>query len=430
VAASPALRADVERLAYQLEDWARRYQSREWRPALAELRAARGEVEATFVRLTTLSDPAELLSVAAPLGATGFRWVANLDDLIESPAFSGLALALSRAAVSCGAPEPVRASCDFVLGEAIYFGSQFSRARPLLERALEARSRLLGPADVDTLCAQHALGACVHQMGAYAEAQPLIRAAYEGRKRLLGPNDPATLLSLQLFGGSLITLGKAAAGEALLGVAVRGLEEALGPDNPHTLYAVTTLGLRCKDRGDVSQAEALLRRVVEGTVAGLGEESSALGLYRSELGRLLLHTRRPAEAESFLRQAVEGLSRIRGAAADPTMLQLRSDISVCLYDQGRHAEALALQQQLLATATAALGANHETTICMAMFTARTLAALGRHQEALALAQPTLPRAQATLGPDDPDTRALSTLISKLQAGANAPAHGRGRGRRR
>jgi hypothetical protein len=43
VAATPALRADVERVASLLDDWGRRYMSRDWRPALMELQAARGE---------------------------------------------------------------------------------------------------------------------------------------------------------------------------------------------------------------------------------------------------------------------------------------------------------------------------------------------------------------------------------------------------
>jgi hypothetical protein len=87
VAATPALRADVERLASLLDDWGRRYLTRDWRQPLDAALAAADELEAVFARLAALSDPAELLSVAAPLGATGFHWTFAFDDVLRIGAF-------------------------------------------------------------------------------------------------------------------------------------------------------------------------------------------------------------------------------------------------------------------------------------------------------------------------------------------------------
>jgi tetratricopeptide (TPR) repeat protein len=392
VTATPALRADVERLASQLDDWGRRYLTRDWKPALEELRAALGEVEATFERLAALSDPAELLSVAAPLGATGFGWAVELDDLVNNIAFRKMAGALACATAFCPAlPETVRASCDFVAGLGLSGGRQLDMARTSLERALVVRTRLLGPADGSTLEAAHALAVCHFFNKAFPEAQALFKAAYDGRKQLLGESHPTTLQSLQRFAEGLTLQGKVAAAEALQRVALSGLEAALGPDHPRTIFSATGLGICFRIRGDFGPALALLQK------------------------------------------SAERLARTRGVA-HPTTLNTLLTASTCLNHQRQHAEALAVQQPALETAMTALGDDHDTTLLLVIATAISLGELGRFQEALALAQPALPRMLATLGPFHPDVQRMPkyfiTWSSRLQAGSGAAALGRGRGRGR
>ena len=207
-AASPALRADVERLASLLDDWGRRYLTRDWRPALEAVRAASGEVESLFARLAALGDPAELLSAAAPLGASGFHWALDLHALIDFRAFKPAADALCRASEASGAPEVVRASCAFAAGLALIETGLRPQARPLLERTLALRTRVLGVNSREALDVQHLLGVGKYFLRAYDEAEGVLRAAYEGRKRLLGPGDASTLLTLQYLAACVGLTGK------------------------------------------------------------------------------------------------------------------------------------------------------------------------------------------------------------------------------
>jgi tetratricopeptide (TPR) repeat protein len=94
-------------------------------------------------------------------------------------------------------------------------------------------------------------------------------------------------------------------------------------------------------------------------------------------------------------------------------------LALTLGDLGRHEEALPLQQRALAITEAALGADHRTTGTRLDNLASTLGALGRHEEALPLRQRALAITEAALGPDHPTT---GTRLNNL--GATLGALGR------
>jgi hypothetical protein len=358
-AASPALRADVERLASLLDDGGRRYLTRDWRPALEAVRAASGEVESLFVRLVALGDPAELLSVAAPLGATGFHWAVAFDLILPLDAFSAMADALRRAAEAVGAPEVILSSCAFAAGLAhCATANDFDLARPLLERALALRTRVLGATSREALDAQLMLGVCRYSQGAYAEAEGVLRAAYDGRKRLLGPGDASTLLTLQYLAACVGSTGNDRQAEALLGVALSGLDVALGPDHPLTLAALGSLAEFPLARGADAAAEPMLRRLLDSHIANYGEDDVETGASRHDLADCLLRLGRPAEAEPLYRQEAARLTREHGASHELT-LEAIALLSSSL--KGRAAEALELLRPALETATAALGWGNELT---------------------------------------------------------------------
>jgi tetratricopeptide (TPR) repeat protein len=432
VAATPALRADVERLASRLDDWWRRYLTRDWQPALTDLRAAHEEAKALFFRLAALSDGAELLSVAAPLGATGFRWATELpaeDRFADTLAFHDLARALQKAAEACGTPEIVRASCGLVAGRSFFCECHAHLAQALLEGALEVRRRLLGASSREALDAQHELGAFHCHQGRYAEAEAAFRAAYDGRKRLLGAGDADTLRSLQCLADSLTEqAGKAAAGEALLRVALQGLEAALGPDHPYALNALYSLGYAAKERGELAAAEGFFRRALDSSASGLGEDHEATCDQREELGSCLMLQGRHAEAEPHLRHLAELWPRTRGAA-DPFALAAQMNLATCLTRQGKHSGALDVLRPALAAASAELGSTHRSTLTLAEGVIEALVALRSFSEAKALAERTLPRLRAAPNAEVATVRVAAMLRACNDALAQQrPSRGAGRRR--
>lgn len=80
-----------------------------------------------------------------------------------------------------------------------------------------------------------------------------------------------------------------------------------------------------------------------------------------------------------------------------------TNLSVCYYALGRHADALQLREEVLAGQQAVLGADDPETVKCMSNVANSYSALGRHEDALALHERALSLFKVRLGPDHPDT---------------------------
>jgi len=79
---------------------------------------------------------------------------------------------------------------------ALYFAqSRYADAKPLLQRVLKARDRVLGANHPDTLMSVSNLGVLYQAQERYAEAKRLFEQALAGRETALGPDHPHTLSS-------------------------------------------------------------------------------------------------------------------------------------------------------------------------------------------------------------------------------------------
>src|SRR6202022_1797291 len=72
----------------------------------------------------------------------------------------------------------------------------FSRAQPLLTRALDIRRRVLGPQNPETITSMDDLGWVLVEQGRYAEAEKLLSETLETSRRVLGPDHPNTLQAM------------------------------------------------------------------------------------------------------------------------------------------------------------------------------------------------------------------------------------------
>ncbi|MCA9086975.1 MAG: tetratricopeptide repeat protein, partial [Planctomycetaceae bacterium] len=87
------------------------------------------------------------------------------------------------------------------LGAFLVDNGLYSTAEPLLERALEASERLLGPEHPDTLGSMNNLAELLTCTGDYVNAEPLFRRTLEASERVLGSEHPSTLTILSNTAG-------------------------------------------------------------------------------------------------------------------------------------------------------------------------------------------------------------------------------------
>jgi len=172
----------------------------------------------------------------------------------------------------------VEASVRLALAEAnqslIEWGHQ-GRAVQNATRAVELRTRHLGPEHLETLAALAQLASILLDQGwsdrSKLEASAdIARRVLSARRRVLGPAHPETIGSHTLLATLLLGLGRPdealAQGSQAEVLALR----ALGPDHKTTLEVWNALGQIVANRGDQKRGEALLRRAVAGRERILG----------------------------------------------------------------------------------------------------------------------------------------------------------------
>jgi non-specific serine/threonine protein kinase/serine/threonine-protein kinase len=184
------------------------------------------------------------------------------------------------------------------------------------------------------------------------EAEQQVRRAVELKSRLLGPEHPETLRELTYQIAILRALGittRAKQEEAIqLGRRVAEAQcRILGPDHRESLATLSELGEAYLQHGDHDRAREILEPTLSKRVQVLGPDASetletqhALGRAWHGLGRLDL-------AESVLRSAVEGRLRISGIQ-DFEALSTLNSLGLVLFDQGRTGEAVPLFRDVVA----------------------------------------------------------------------------------
>jgi serine/threonine protein kinase/Tfp pilus assembly protein PilF len=266
---------------------------------------------------------------------------------------------------------------------------RYDEARPLLERALESRRRVLGEEDPDTLVSIDMMGILLQRQGKLAEAEPYFREALEKRRRVLGKEDPQTLISMSQMGVLLWDQGKLAEAEPYFREALEKMRRVLGEEHPYTLETIANLGTLLWDQGKLAEAEPYYRESVEKYRRLLGEEDGDTLTSIGNLGSLLQAQGKLAEAEPFLREVLEKHRRVLGEEHPYTLIWIDQMASLLL-DQGRPAEALTMLAPIADKFRTAFTDSH------AFRVARVLTHLGRARAGLAKDSADFALAEASL----------------------------------
>ncbi len=324
----------------------------------------------------------------------------------------------------------------------------------LATRALELRTKELGPDHRDTLMAVNDLAYYHEILGKVEEAERLYKQAYEGRKRVLGEDDNDTLTSMGNLGNYYRSAGKYAEAEPLLREGLAKCRRVLGDSNRTTLIAMNTLGFLFVTQGKYSETEPLWREAAEkgrkalgetdrdvltwtanvgGLMSAMGKVKDAEPFFRESLDRHrqlhgeehprtiqaisilagnLAKQARFDEAEPLYRLSVEKAVRVLGPEHPQTLTNL-NDMGYFLFERGRLAEAEPYLRDSLETRRRVLGADHlETSIAMAQL-AKLYVEQGRLSEAEALHRSALDSIRATFGSDHPSTLVQMTSLGSL-----------------
>jgi eukaryotic-like serine/threonine-protein kinase len=139
----------------------------------------------------------------------------------------------------------------------------YSRAIPMMERAVDIRRRVLGPGDKDTLMSESNLALLLDYQGRYAEAEKLELETLDIRRRVLGPEHADTVSSMNNLAILFADEGRVAEAEKLQRETLGITRRAMGQEHPYSLRAMGNLAATLEAEGRYGEAERLLRETLD-----------------------------------------------------------------------------------------------------------------------------------------------------------------------
>ncbi len=278
----------------------------------------------------------------------------------------------------------------------------YSRAQPLLDRALEIQRQNLGPRNPDTLESMAELASVRASQGHYAESEKLIREILEIRRRVLGPEHPDTLNSMNDLAVALMDEGRYAEAEKLERETLDIQRRVLGPDDRYTLLSMSNLALALMDEGHYAESEKLNREILEIRRRVLGPEHPDTLKSMTNVAGTLVDEDRYAEAEKLERETLDIQRRVLGSEHPDTLREM-SYLGFTLMGEGRFAEAEKLERETLDVQRRVLVPEHPDTLNSMSLLADTLMDEGDYADSEKLNREILEIRRRVLGPQHSGT---------------------------
>jgi tetratricopeptide (TPR) repeat protein len=147
------------------------------------------------------------------------------------------------------------------------------------------------------------LGNLMWDLGRLDQAEQLTRQGLEARRRVLGGDDPDTLASLTQLGRVLVARGQLDEAERCLDETLARIRQRMGEGGAGSYKALIGIGELRYRQGRVADAEPLLRQGIEGYVKAAGETRLTTVNARVTLAQVLRAQARFPEAEEQLLRA-------------------------------------------------------------------------------------------------------------------------------
>jgi tetratricopeptide (TPR) repeat protein len=219
-------------------------------------------------------------------------------------------------------------------------------AQPLLERALERRREVFGPAHGAVGESLDHLALLRRKRGDHAGAEPLFRQALAIKRRTQGPDHPSIAETMANLSYVLRNSDRMSEAEALAREALAMRLRLFGPEHHDVAEGLHEVGATLWRRGDLAGAEEHLRRAVDLDRRLLGELHPVMAIRWHTLGQVLSASGKLEAAEEALRRSLD-LNRILHGSEHPDFAHASSGLAWLLIDAGKLDEAGPLLERAL-----------------------------------------------------------------------------------
>jgi eukaryotic-like serine/threonine-protein kinase len=257
-----------------------------------------------------------------------------------------------------GADHPQRLEIQFQRAARLLNQGRAIEAEPLLRESADARERVLGPNDANTLASWNALNVVLQDQGKFEEAEPIARETFERMLASLGPDDTTTNMSRVNLATLLAEtqVGKYEEARDLLLEAMATYERTTGFDHPNAILALTNLGNVRSKLDERDQAISDLETALARSMKVLGPENPSTLQVVISAARLQLRFARNEDAERTLRESIAA-ARTKLPDDNVALQILHGTHAEALRRLGRIEEARAEMTRAYEVLKAALGAD-------------------------------------------------------------------------
>ncbi|KAK2763919.1 hypothetical protein FQN54_009538 [Arachnomyces sp. PD_36] len=253
------------------------------------------------------------------------------------------------------------------------------------------------------------------EKGSYGTAVKMLRESLDAREKVLGAENHETVATLHHLAMSLEDSGGLKEAESLYRRVIDIRERLLGKEDVSTVGTSVKLTRLLRAQGRYKEADIYRRRVLdfcerskwEGDPQGLETKDPKTRDPFSELVYVIMKGR-PEEAEVILRQAFAETKK------DPRMdyqvtLKVCDSLAKVLYSQSKYEEAEAITRQALAYKEKLLGRNHPRTLDTLGRLAVSKVKQGNLEEAKDMFRGTMDGMEEVLGAEHPGT--LQSIVN-------------------
>jgi tetratricopeptide (TPR) repeat protein/predicted Ser/Thr protein kinase len=299
---------------------------------------------------------------------------ANLiDTTILKPSIDSIARQFSEQPV-------IEASLNQTLATLYRTIGRYSDARPLQEKSLATRQRVLGESHADTLASMQDLGYLMRLQGDLPGAEALLNETLAKCRAALGPDHPVTLQTQSTCGGILRLKKQYPEAEACWRDVLERRRRVLGQDDQHTIISINNMGAVLQDEGKLAEAEIHFREALERSRRVLGSDNPTTLITQNFLGGLLWQQNRLDEAEAIHRETLEKRRRILGER-HPRTINSIANLGELLFAAGKSTQAEPFLREACEKRRRVLGVSHTLTLASIDGLAGLLEAQARWKEA-------------------------------------------------
>jgi CHAT domain-containing protein len=239
----------------------------------------------------------------------------------------------------------------------LYLEGKYDEARPLGERVLEIRERVLGSDHSDVARAVNNLANLYDIKGDYARSEPLYQRALSIREKVLGPEHPDVAVSLNNLALQYTDRGDYAKAEQFYQRALNIGEKALGSEHPDVAASLTSLAKLYYEKCAYEKAEPLFLSAQVIWEKALGPEHPNVTVALNNLAAVYKARNEYAKAEPLLQRALKIDVKV-GGAEHPDVAFSLINLANLYCDRGDYEKAEPLYRRAVSIREKALGPEH------------------------------------------------------------------------